>query len=395
MKNSLVIEKINQAVDILKQKNIDAWLIFVRESHSLPDPSLEMILGVHCTWQSAFIITATGETIAIVGSLDVPAIKDTGAYQEVIPYTKSIEQSLIATINRLNPNKIAINYSTDSHIADGLTHGMYLLLNRYLEKTLYAQRLVSSEEIMAALRGKKSATELNILKEAVDLTLDIFDRVTTFVKPGLTEKEIAQFILKEVAQEGVELAWDPVTCPAVFTGPDTAGAHFNPTDRRTMPGHIMNIDFGIKINGYCSDLQRTWYFRRPGEIEAPAEVQRGFNTIRDAIQKAAAFLKPGVAGWEVDNVARQYIVSQGYDEYPHGLGHQIGRSAHDGAGGLFPRWERYNNLPFLIIESGQVYTIEPRLTCPGYGVVTMEEEVVVTATGCEFISKPQQELILI
>ncbi len=68
MKNSLVTEKISQAVEILKEKNIDLWLIFVRESHSLPDPSLELILGASCTWQSAFFISSKGETIAIVGN---------------------------------------------------------------------------------------------------------------------------------------------------------------------------------------------------------------------------------------------------------------------------------------------------------------------------------------
>ncbi|MBN2356481.1 M24 family metallopeptidase, partial [candidate division KSB1 bacterium] len=77
------------------------------------------------------------------------------------------------------------------------------------------------------------------------------------------------------------------------------------------------------------------------------------------------------------------------------LGHQVGRSAHDGAGLLCPQWERYKNLPFLKVEAGQVYTIEPRLTVAGYGIVTMEEIVIVTETGCEFLSEPQKKLIVI
>ncbi|HQI47238.1 MAG TPA: M24 family metallopeptidase, partial [bacterium] len=109
-------------------------------------------------------------------------------------------------------------------------------------------------------------------------------------------------------------------------------------------------------------------------------------------QAAAAALKPGVEGWTVDQAARQYIVNAGYEEFPHALGHQVGRSAHDGAGLLCPVWDRYKKLPFLKVEAGQVYTLEPRLTVPGHGVVTIEEMVVVSGSGCEFLSTPQTAL---
>ena len=80
---------------------------------------------------------------------------------------------------------------------------------------------------------------------------------------------------------------------------------------------------------------------------------------------------------------------------PLGLGHQVGRSTHDGAGLLCPEWERYGNLPYLKIEENQVYTLEPRINIPGYGVATMEEIIVVRPEGGEFLSEPQRELILI
>jgi Xaa-Pro aminopeptidase len=97
----------------------------------------------------------------------------------------------------------------------------------------------------------------------------------------------------------------------------------------------------------------------------------------------------------MDDIARNFIVEHGYEEFPHGLGHQVGREAHDGGGGLLPRWERYGDTPFMKIEESQVYTIEPRLTVKGYGTSTIEEEVFVTENGAEFISKPQKKLILI
>ncbi len=97
----------------------------------------------------------------------------------------------------------------------------------------------------------------------------------------------------------------------------------------------------------------------------------------------------------MDDIARNYIIDNGYEEFPHGLGHQVGKEAHDGGGGLLPRWEKYGNSPFMEIEESQVYTIEPRLYVEGYGTATIEEEVFVTKNGCRFISKPQKELILI
>jgi Xaa-Pro aminopeptidase len=190
-------------------------------------------------------------------------------------------------------------------------------------------------------------------------------------------------------------AWDEEHCPAVFTGPDSAGAHAGPTDRPIEHGHIVNIDFGVKKNGYCSDLQRTWYVLRPGETEPPAAVQKGFDTILKSIRDAAGAIRPGKTGAEIDDVARGVVTTAGYAEYPHGTGHQIGRVAHDGGGGLLPRWERYGNTPLLPIERGQCYTIEPRLTVPGHGIATCEDIVAVTDGGAEFLSRSQDRLWLV
>ncbi|MBN1562154.1 aminopeptidase P family protein [candidate division KSB1 bacterium] len=390
----MISEKIQQAIDICREKGIDAWLTFARETTSSPDPTLDLILGTSCTWASAFIITADGHAIAIVGSLDVQNIKDHAPYQ-VIGYVDSIKDELIRTLDKYNPQKIAINYSTNDVMADGLSHGMYLILLDYLRDTAYCDRLVSSESLVSALRGRKSKSEVELIQGAIAETLDIFDKVTAWVHSGLSEQEVADFIRGEVKARGLGFAWDEAHCPAVFSGPDTAGAHAGPTARRIERGHVMNIDFGVRKKGYVSDLQRTWYFARRGEADAPEEVRRGFMTIRDAIRKAAEFLKPGRLGWEVDAVARDYITDAGYAEFPHGLGHQVGRQAHDGSALLCPRWERYKDLPYSVVEAGQVFTLEPRLTIDGYGIATIEEIVLVTKDGCTFLSTPQEELLLI
>jgi Xaa-Pro aminopeptidase len=388
-------EKMAQAADILRQLEIDLWLTFVRETEVTRDPSLDMILGAGCTWQSAFIVTASGETIALVGSLDKAGIESTGLYAELTGYVKGIDEELIKVLERLDPNKIAINYSLDTPVADGLTHGMYLKLMDYLKDTPYADRLVSAEPVIAALRGRKSATELQLIEGAIAETVTIFDKLGAWLRPGVTEKEAAAFVIAERKKTGLPPAWDEEHCPAIFTGPDSAGAHAGPTDRPAEPGHVLNIDFGVRKHGYCSDLQRTWYFLREGEDGAPDEVLRGFQTVLDAVTRAAEYLKPGVPGWEVDDRARSHITAAGYEEYPHALGHQVGRVAHDGGGLLCPRWERYGQLPYLEVEEGQVYTLEPRLPIPDHGVATIEEIVVVTADGCRWLSPRQTGIWLV
>lgn len=395
MEKQMIIEKQKQAVDILNEKDIDMWMTFVRETGNFKDPMMDMIVGTGATWHSAFIITDNGDTTAVIGSLEEANMKTVGTFKFIVPYLKGIKDDLLKVLDTYKPKKIAVNFSRNSSLADGLSHGCYLELTELLKDTPYGDRLVSSEEIVSALRGRKSQVEVDLIKKAIVETLKIFDEVTDFIKVGKSEKDVADFVKGQVKQRGFEMAWDEEHCPAVFTGPDTAGAHSGPTDKKIAPGHVINMDFGIKYNGYCSDLQRTWYVLKEGETDAPEEVLRGFNVIRDSIQKAAKELKPGKLGWEIDDIARSYITSQGYGEYPHGLGHQVGRVAHDGGAMLGPRWERYGNIPYIPIEKGNVFTIEPRLTIEGYGIATMEEIVWVTDNGCEFMSTPQTEIYLI
>lgn len=395
MSKEMILEKIDQAVKILNEKNIDIWMTYVRETGTMRDPMIDMIVGATATWQSAFIITKNGDTHAIVGSLEHENMKTVGTYKHIHPYLKSVKEDLLKVLDIYKPTKIAINYSRNSTLADGLQHGLYLELVDHLKDTKYVNALISSEEIVAELRGRKSNVEIEIMKESIRETLKIFDEVTKFLKPGITEKQVSQFVLDLCAKKGFDIAWEKEHCPAVFSGPNTAGAHSGPTDRVIEHGHVINMDFGIKYKNYCSDLQRTWYVLRPHEDKPPFEVQKGFDTIVESITRSAAELKPGKKGWEIDEVARNYIQIHGYEEFPHGLGHQVGRICHDGGCLLGPKWERYGNLPMLEVEEGNVFTIEPRLTIPGYGIATIEEEVVITKDGCEFLSDRQKEIYLV
>jgi Xaa-Pro aminopeptidase len=392
---TLIQEKVRQAAGLLTEFDIDCWITFTRESAINGDPVLAFLVTADVTWHSAFIVGRDGRTRAIVGLYDQKTVEETGAYDSVVGYVTGIKEPFQEYMKALDPRRIAINYSEGSEICDGLTHGMYLTLHRLLAEIGMAERLVPAERIVSALRERKSASEIGFIKEAVRTTEEIFARVRGFITPGRTEKEIAAFMVAEVKRRGLELGWAESTCPSVFTGPDTAGAHYSPTDRKVEPGHVLNMDFGVKVNSYCSDMQRTFYVLCPGESEAPGDVAKGFAAIVQAIESARQAMRPGVQGFDIDAISRKVITAAGYDEFPHALGHQVGRFAHDGTALLGPKWEKYARKPFQPLEEGMVFTIEPRLAVPGRGVVTIEEMVVVTKDGADWLSTPQKEVLLV
>src|SRR3954471_10469494 len=157
--SKLVHEKLEQVPAILDEHGIDLWLTFVHETQVTPDPCMDLIVGTHCTWQSAFLLSRSGERIAIVGRFDAPGLESIGGYSDVQTYDESVRPVLRDAIARLDPEKIALNYSSSDPAADGLTHGMWLVLRETLEGTSYADRLVSSGPIVGSLRGRKTSFE--------------------------------------------------------------------------------------------------------------------------------------------------------------------------------------------------------------------------------------------
>ena len=391
----LVNEKVNQAKALLREFDIDCWITFVRETEINGDPTLAYIGPAQLTWHSALIISKGGGAHAIVGRYDVKTVEDCGAWDKVVGFVTSIREPLTQYLKQLDPRTIAVNYSEGSEICDGITHGMFLTLQRNLAEIGMAERMVSAEAVVSALRERKTQGEIASMREAIRHTQEIFDLVAGFIRPGRTEKEIAAFMQAEVERRGIGLAWERAHCPSVFTGPGGAEAHYGPTDTPVACGHVINMDFGVKVDGYVSDMQRTFYILEKGETVAPPDVQRGFDTIVAAVEQAKRAIKPGVEGREIDAVARRLIVEAGYDEFPFGLGHQVGRFAHDGTALLGPTWEKYAGKPFKKLEPRMVFTIEPRLTVPDRGTCTIEEMVVVTQEACEWLSSPQKKLVLI
>ncbi len=390
----LIQEKIQAAKKLLREFDIDCWITFVRESQINGDPNLAFLTTADVTWHSAFIITPDS-SYAVVGRYDKITVEDTGAYNEVIGFVEGFKNPFLKIMKQLNPKNIALNFSEGSEICDGITHGMYLTLSKTLAEISFDKRIISAEKIVSALRERKSSTEISHIKEAIRHTEEIFILVSHFIKPGISEKEIARFMKDEVKKRNLGFAWEETVCPAIFTGPETAEAHYAPTDKKVERGHILNMDFGVKFNGYCSDLQRTFYILKENEKKAPDDVMKGFNTIVEAVEKPKLAMKPDVLATKIDKISRDIVTRNGYEEFPHALGHQVGRFSHDGTVLLGPPWEKYLDKINLPLKENMVFTIEPRLPIAGHGIATIEEMVLITETGAEWLSHPQKELILI
>lgn len=392
--DALVCEKVDQAVALLDEFEVDAWLTFVRETSATGESVIPMILGRHLTWQSALILTRRGERIAIVGNYDADLVRDSGAWRDVVTYVQDIRDPLRDALSRLNPARIAVNFSRDDFIADGLSHGLWLLLHDYLSGTPFADRLVSAERIVGALRGRKSAAEVQRIRDVVRETEQIFEEAGRFLAPGRTEAEVAAFMQSVARRRGLELAWDATGCPIVNAGPESAIGHAVPsTSIRIEPGHVVHIDFGVRRDLFCSDLQRCWYVPRSGESQPPHRVQQAFDAVVASIDAASLALRPGVEGWQVDAAARNRLLELGYPEYQHGTGHHLGRAVHDGGGTLGPRWERYGRTPYRKVEAGNVFTLELGVYSNGeHGAIGLEEDVLVAADGVEWLSTPQRRL---
>jgi len=382
--------KISQATSLLDELDIDLWLIFVRETMMMADPALAMVVGLEATWESLFLFSRTGEAVALVGNFDQEDFIRSGRFSEVLTFTEGVGKDIRKLVDRFEPEKIAINYSTSNPASDGLTHGMYLLLTEYLKDTPYVERLVSSEELMSRLRSRKLPSEIELVEKAAVIADEVWHKANEKIKTGMSEIEIAALIDKLIIKADFKPSFETI----VNAGDKTRPGHGSPTDAIMSPGDLLHIDFGVECEGYCSDIQRLLYFKRPDEEELPVELVDAFNMVRRIISETATLCRPGVQGCEVDQRARQMLVDNGYPEYEHALGHQLGRDVHDGGAIIGPKWERYGVTPTIPLERDNLFTLELEIILPGIGCVGLEEDVCVTEDGATFLSPRQMELIV-
>lgn len=388
----------------LRRANVDSWLVVTREG--TVDPIAFDVAADKAVGRAACLFVDRGEkleSVAVVASYDTDAFEKSGLYTRVVPYRKEgAGPALKAEIEKYNPKAIAVNQSRDEPLADGLTAGNIQWLRESLGAD-YAKRLVSAEALLVSFRSRKTPAEIAKLRGAVQKTERILAEAlsSAVIVPGkTTEKDVADFIRRRRRELNLGSSWDAEQDPNVMAG--LARGHSGASDAVILPGSVVRIDAGADEDGYKTDIQRLAYVLRPGETEAPEEVARAFATVRAANRAAAAALKPGATGTEVDTAARSVITGAGYPEYMHATGHPIGFYTHDIGPMLAPAWpDRYGKLGGFAIERDQTFAIEPALEVElpwmmgekvGFG---LEEDYVVTEKGSEPLGTPQDTLILI
>ena len=234
-------------------------------------------------------------------------------------------------------------------------------------------------EIAERIRQIKTDDELNRISRSMEIADCALKEIQPMLPKGVTENEVAWALELFVRNEyGVqELAFPSI----VASGANSANPHNVPTDKVIEKGDFVTIDFGVRYNGYCSDITRTFVVGEADEKQVHV-----YNTVLESLLKATAAAKPGMTGKELDAVARDYIDECGYGEYfVHGLGHSLGIEVHE--------------TPFIstsgdeAIMPGVVFTIEPGIYIPDFCGVRIEDSVLMTDHGVKVLTKSPRELI--
>ncbi len=388
---SLVEQKQRQLDTMLPQLEGDLWLVYCREGR---DPAAWLVAGHPMVGESAFLFTKDGAKQAIVAGYDAMAIEGLEVFDRVTAYgLEGIAPALRQLLQQLAPRRVALNFSEEDFLADGLSYGMFLRLQRVVREAGIDVSYTSAASVLSRLRALKSPEEVRRIREAIDITSRVFGEVRGAARPGMTERELCAFIEERQRAYGVRSVGDHGA--AVCTGRIGIG-HRGPGEHPLVPGDVVSIDMGVYKDGYCSDFTRTLYVLKAGEERPPDRFTERFAVARDAIQQAVKCMAPGVQGHEVDAVARRHLERCGVEAYPHALGHQIGRHVHDGAGALAPLVPRYGDRGRVVLEPGHVFTVEPfiygRTEVAGLTPIGLEENVVVTAEGAEYLTTPQEAL---
>lgn len=388
----LVREKVEQSIDILEETDTDLWITFGRETTEIDEPCIPLLLGFDIVWPTAVLLTKDGEKHVVIGRHDAPNAEELEIY-DVHPYDEGFEPAVRKLVSDIDPDEIAVNYSRDNNIADGLTHGLYLQLTDALDGTGYEDTLVSSSDIVSRFRSAKSPIEYDRMVRAAEITEGMFSEMAENWTPQWTEADVADFIHGRMQERGLDSAWSWDYCPTVHAGGESELGHTMPGDLTLPQGEVLHIDFGVKYEGYATDIQRLYYYPE-GDSGPPDELQSAYEDVRAAIDASFEVMEPGVKGFEVDDAARDEITDRGWSEFKHAVGHNVGRNAHDGGTLLGPKWDRYGESPEGIVREGEIYTLELGVDTE-WGYLGQEEMVEVTSDGVEYFVDPQTEFRLL
>lgn len=236
------------------------------------------------------------------------------------------------------------------------------------------------DEIINKARVVKTDYEVDCIKKAQKIAEDAFSHILTFIKEGVTEKEIALeldfFMLKNGAEA---VSFETIA----VSGKNSSMPHGVPTDKKIENGDFITMDFGAVYNGYHSDMTRTVIVGKPTEKQKEV-----YETVLKAQKSALEVLKNGVTGFDADKVARDIIENAGYKEnFGHGTGHGVGIEIHES-----PNLSPYSK---ATLETGNVVTVEPGIYIPDEFGVRIEDMALITEDGYINLTSCEKELIIL
>lgn len=245
---------------------------------------------------------------------------------------------------------------------------------------------VATDEVVERARAIKDDVEIAILRRGGRAIARVAERLPQLIAEGLTEREVAARIDAAVVDAGFS---GPSFPTIVASGPNGAHPHARPGDRKLVRGDLVVLDFGGVLDGYCLDLTR---MSGIGQVSADAHAM--FDAVLDAQAAAIAAVRPGVPGYVVDAAARTILESRGLAEaFLHATGHGLGLQVHEG-----PRIARIDpdaTEPPPLLAAGMVITVEPGAYVDGLGGVRLEDDVLVTTSGCEVLTEAPRRLLIV
>jgi Xaa-Pro aminopeptidase len=255
-----------------------------------------------------------------------------------------------------------------------LSYRQYQRLTQEVAEAGWQVEWLPQEGLVEGLREAKSPAEIVAMRRALAITEEVFLEVAAWLRPSLTERQVAWEIERRLREKGAEgLAFPPI----VAAGLNSASPHHHPGDYALRQGEPIIIDLGARLEGYCADLTRTVVLGPPGD-----RFREIYHVVRQAQRKAEAGIKAGLESFAADALAREVISRAGYGEaFGHSLGHGVGLAVHESPS-LSPYQERST-----ILKSGSVVTIEPGVYLSGWGGVRLENMALIQAEGVEVLTK--------
>lgn len=234
-------------------------------------------------------------------------------------------------------------------------------------------------------RSIKDEKEIEKIEKACELGDKAFESILKKIKLGITEKELSFEIEFFIKQNGADLSFSII----VAFGKNSSVPHHQTSDKRlTTNDQLILMDFGVRLENYCSDMTRTIFFGKPADKQ-----KNIYETVLKAQQKAVEFITSAIKigkatkASEVDKVVREYIVSKGYSTIPHSLGHGIGLEVHESPH-LSPKSKD-------TLKMGMVFSIEPGIYIPGFGGVRIEDLFVLEKNGLRQLTNSPKEMLIV